>query len=309
MITTVSLNPCIDRTVKLKKFTYGGMNRIASARNDAGGKAINVAVSAARLGVAAGCIGLLYKENGRIIENKLLANGTYCDFLWLEGQVRTNIKLLDESTGQVTEINESGLPVNDEILEKMLDLIADHAAQSDFLVLTGSLPPGCPDDFYRTVIESVEGLDCRCILDAEGAKFAEGVKAKPFLIKPNQYELELAVGHSLDSIEEVRGAAMRYIDMGVANVAVSMGSNGALLTNGSETYYAPRVDVQVRSTVGAGDAMVAALTAGFLAEKELAEVLRMGAAAGTASCMTEGTQLVEKLTYEKLLETIAIQRM
>ena len=109
MITTVSLNPCIDRTVKVKQFTYGGMNRVFSARSDAGGKAINVAVSAAKLGLAAGCIGLLYKENGRMFENKLLANGCACDFVWLEGSVRTNIKLQDESTGQVTEINESGM--------------------------------------------------------------------------------------------------------------------------------------------------------------------------------------------------------
>lgn len=309
MITTVSLNPCIDRTVRLKKFTYGGMNRAVSARNDAGGKAVNVAITASRLDVAAECIGLLYRENGRILENKLLASGTRCEFVWLEGRVRTNIKLQDESTGQVTEINESGLPVNDEILEKMTGLIADHAATSDFLVLTGSLPPGCPDDYYRTIIEQVEGLDCRCVLDAEGAKFTEGIKARPFLIKPNQYELEMAVGHSLSDIEEVRDAAMRYIDMGVANVAVSMGANGALLTNGQETLYAPRVNVPVQSTVGAGDAMVAGLTTGFLAEKELVDVLRMGVAAGTASCMTEGTQLVERATYKNLLSTIEIVRM
>lgn len=309
MITTVSLNPCIDRTVKVKKFTYGGMNRVSSARSDAGGKAINVAISASRLDIAAGCIGLLYKENGRIIENKLLASGTQSDFVWLEGRVRTNIKLLDESTGQVTEINESGVPVTQETQEKMLDLIAKHAALSDFLVLTGSLPPGCPNDFYRKAIESVEGLDCRCVLDAEGDKFREGILAKPFLIKPNLYELEVATGKSFEKLEEIRDAALRYIDMGVQNVAVSMGARGALLTNGEETLYAPRVEVQVQSTVGAGDAMVAGLTAGFLAEKELEDVLRMGVAAGTASCMTEGTQLLEKATYKNLLNSIEIQRM
>jgi len=309
MITTVSLNPCIDRTVKVKKFAYGGMNRITSARSDAGGKAINVAISAAKLGLEAGCIGLLYKENGRIIENKLMMNRVESDFAWLEGSVRTNIKLLDEATGQVTEINESGMAVTEETLDKMLDLIAKHAETSDFLVLTGSLPPLCPNDFYRRAIESVEGLDCRCVLDAEGEKFSEGIKARPFLIKPNLYELEMAVGHELSSLEQVRDAALRYIDMGVQNVAVSMGANGALLTNGQETLYAPRVEVAVQSTVGAGDAMVAGLTAGFLAEMEMEEVLRMGAAAGTASCMTEGTQLLEKATYKNLLNSIVIQRM
>ncbi len=309
MITTVSMNPSIDRTVRVRKFTYGGMNRVVSARNDASGKAVNVAITAARLDAQAECIGISYRENGRMLENRLLGSGVGCDFLWLEGRVRTNIKMLDESTGQVTEINESGSPVDDETLEKMLDMIVDHAAKSDFLVLTGSLPPGCPDDFYRTVIDSVRGLNCRCVLDAEGAKFAEGIRAMPFLIKPNLYELEIAVGHPISGLNEVRDAAKRFVDQGVENVVVSMGADGALLTNGKETLYAPRVEVAVQSTVGAGDAMVAGLTAGFLAEKELDEVLRMGVAAGTASCMTEGTQLVERATYKNLLDTIQITRM
>lgn len=309
MITTVSMNPCIDRTVCIPRFTYGGMNRALSARSDAGGKAINVAVTATRLDINAECIGILYRENGRIVENKLLSGGTACSFLWLEGRVRTNIKLRDESTGQVTEINEAGAPVNDEILEKMTDLIIDHAATSDYLVLTGSLPPGCPDTFYRSVIEAVRGLGCRCVLDAEGARFTHALKACPFLVKPNLYELEIAVGHPVTTIDQVREAALSFIDMGVENVAVSMGAKGALLTNGQETLFAPCVNVPVRSTVGAGDAMVAGLTAGFLAEKSLCDVLRMGAAAGTAACMTEGTQLIERATYKNLLGSVEIQSL
>lgn len=309
MITAVSLNPCIDRTLKVKKFTYGGLNRAAAARSDAGGKAINVAITASKLDVAAECIGLLYKENGRIVENKLLGSGTACDFLWLEGRVRTNIKIQDESTGEVTEVNEAGMPVTEETLDKMLDLITAHAATSDYLVLTGSLPPGCPEDFYRTIIEQVEGLDCRCVLDAEGEKLNEGIKAMPFLVKPNLYELETALGHGFGSLKEVRDAALGFVEKGVTNVAVSMGAKGALITNGDETWYAPRVDVPVQSTVGAGDAMVAALTAGFLGDRELVDVLRMGVAAGSASCMTEGTQLMEKATYKNLLESIEVQRI
>lgn len=309
MITTVSLNPSIDRTATVKQFTYGGMNRVVSARSDASGKAVNVAIAASRLEAATECIGFLYKENGRIVENRLLSAGTACDFLYLEGQVRTNIKLLDESTGKITEINEAGVPVSAGDLTAMLDLIMRHAETSDYLILNGSLPPGCPDDFYRTVIEQVNGTNCRCVLDAEGPKFVEGVKGKPFLIKPNLYELETALGRKCDTIADIRAAALGYIEQGVENVAVSMGDKGALLTNGAETLFAPILDVPVRSTVGAGDCMVAGLVAGFQSEMPLADVLRMGVAAANASVMTEGTQLLEHETYLKLLDMVTIERV
>ncbi len=309
MITAVSLNPSIDRTIKIKQFTYGGMNRAVSTRNDASGKAVNVAITAARLDVATECVGFLYKENGRTVENRLLQAGTVCDFLWLEGRVRTNIKLLDESTGKVTEINEAGETVTEDKLEKVLALICDHAVDSDYLVLNGSLPPGCPPDFYKTIIEQVDGLSCRCVLDAEGERFTEGLKAHPFLIKPNMYELEIAIGDKIGSFEDAKRAACSFVKKGVQNVVVSMGDKGAMLVNEDGILYADKLDVHIASTVGAGDAMVAGLVTGFLGEKSYEEILAMGMAAGTASCMTEGTQLMERETYNKLLGMVKVFRL
>lgn len=307
MITTVCLNPCIDRSISIAEFAYGGMNRVQSLRNDAGGKGVNVAITAARLGLETECITFLRKNGGHEIENRLMGNGVSSDAIWLDGTLRTNIKLLDRSNGIITEINESGASVTAEDLQKMTSLVCAHAQDSDFLVFSGSMPPGCPTDYYRTLIEAVEGLNCRCVLDADGDRLIEGLKARPFLIKPNKPELEAVVGRPLNTLQEIRDAATVYIDMGVSVVAVSMGSEGALITNGSESYYAPRLAVEVKSTVGAGDAMIAGYTAGFLAELPLDEVFRKGVACATASVMTEGTLLIDKAVYRSLLDKIEIQ--
>ncbi len=309
MITTLSLNPSIDRTMTVEQFTYGGTNRVTHTRNDPSGKAVNVAITASELGVETECIGFLYEENGRMVENRLLLHGVKTDFLRQEGRVRTNIKLLDASRSIVTEINEAGVPVTQDAFQKMLELVANHAQDSDFLVLTGSLPPGCPKDFYKTVIETVDGLNCRCVLDAEGEALLKGLEAKPFLIKPNLREAETAAGHPLQSLSDVREAAARFLTMGTENVVVSMGSKGAMLVNARGAYFAEQIPVPVKSTVGAGDAMVAGLVAGFMGDLPDEDVLRMGVACATASVIQEGTQLMERETYKKFYQQIQVQEL
>lgn len=122
----------------------------------------------------------------------------------------------------------------------------------------------------------MEGLNCRCVLDAEGERLALAFQARPYLIKPNLYELETVVGRKLESLEDIQQAALGFIDQGIQVVAVSMGDRGALITDGEQTLYAPRVPVEVKSTVGAGDSMVAGLIAGLMAELPLQEVFRKG---------------------------------
>lgn len=307
MITTVSLNPSVDRTLEVENIRIGSLNRVVSARQDAGGKGINVALALSRLGLDSCCIGFMHRDNSRIFENKLLANSTSFDFIWCDGSVRTNIKLRDMSTGVITEINEAGEVIPEESLAKMTALVQNHAENSDFLILSGSVPPGCPKDYYRTLIESVEGLDCRCILDADGPRLEEGIKARPFMIKPNRMELEAMAGRPLTDVRTIRDTALAYIEMGIRVVAVSLGDDGAFITNGTESYYAPRMDIAPLSTVGAGDSMVAGLAAGFIGEKPLDECFRMGVACASAKCLTDGALVFEKSVYRSLLEKVVLE--
>ena len=309
MITSISLNPSIDRTMTVESFTPGGLNRVVASSDVAAGKGINVALTVSALGLDSECIGYMYRDSASLFEKRLMVNSTAYDFIWCEGTARTNIKVFDRSQGVVTELNESGRTVESEQLERMVELVTRHAENSDFLVLTGSLPPGCPDDFYRTLIHAVDGLGCRCVLDADGDRLKYGLEARPFMIKPNRYELETMTGSHLESVQEIRDAARQYIDMGVEVVAVSLGAEGALILEGDEALYAPRLNIEVKSTVGAGDSMVAGLVAGFMAENELEDTFRMGMACATARCMTEGYRIVDRTVYKALMDMVTIERI
>ena len=308
MICAVCLNPCIDRTVEIEKFTYGGMNRILSSRSDGCGKGVNVALVARELGMESALIGFLFEDNGALIADRLSNAGVSEDCIWLPGQVRTNLKVFDRENARITEINEAGAFIGPEALESMAQKVRQYAEVCDTMVFTGSLPPGCPPDTYKTLIEATQGR-CRCVLDAEGEKLTRGMEAHPFLIKPNQYELELRVGRSLPTLADIKQAALECVGEGIGIVAVSMGGDGAFITDGTTSLFAPIVPVTVRSTVGAGDSMVTGFLHGLKLGEDLYGVFRRGVAAGTAAVTTEGTQLLAREDYEALLDRVVIQEV
>lgn len=309
MITSISLNPSIDRTLTVDGFAAGGLNRVVAKNDVAAGKGINVALAVSALGLDSKCIGLMYRDSAALFEKRLMLNSTPYEFVWCEGSVRTNIKVFDRAAGVVTELNESGETIPDVAIAQMTELVARCAEDSDYLILSGSLPPGCPQDYYRTLINAVDGLGCRCVLDADGERLKYGLEARPFMIKPNRYELEMMIGRKLDSIHDIREAARRYIDLGVSVVAVSLGADGALIADADETLYAPRMNIEVKSTVGAGDSMVAGLVAGFMGDCSLEEAFRMGVACASARCMTEGYKAVDKTVYKAFLDMVRIERI
>lgn len=309
MITSISLNPSIDRTLTVEDFAPGGLNRVVASSDVAAGKGINVALTVSALGLDAECVGFMYRDSAPLFEKRLMVNSTAYDFIWLEGTARTNIKVFDHAAGVVTELNESGREIDGESLERMTALVCAHAENSDYLILTGSMPPGCPSDYYATLIDAVEGLGCRCVLDADGERLKKGLEARPFMIKPNRFELESMTGRKLESVSDIRDAASQYIDLGVEVVAVSLGADGAIILRGDEALYAPKLNIEVKSTVGAGDSMVAGLIAGFMAENDLEETFRMGMACATARCMTEGYRIVDKTVYRAVMDMVKIERI
>ena len=309
LITTVCLNPSIDQMLVIDGFTYGGLNRVQMTRRDAGGKGLNVAVTASALGAEAECAGFMFKESARLFETRLRMSGTAYDFVWLEGSARTNLKVFDRERGVVTEFNESGREVGAEDLARMMELVRHRAARADFLVLSGSLPPGCPMDYYAQLMRAVAGEGCRCVLDADGAPLREGLKERAWMLKPNRAELEALTGRTLCDIPAVRDAARELIAGGATVVAVSLGGDGAVIADAREAFFAPPLKIEVRSTVGAGDAMVAALTSGFAAGKGLEEAFRMGVANASAMCMTQGSEPPAREDFEALLQTVQTERI
>ena len=304
MITTICLNPALDRTVTVDSLVPGHVNRIRTARTDVGGKGVNVAVVCRRLGLDAQVIGCAGVDGYSKLRAKAKAEDISCDFHTVEGAIRINTKVVPLDGSGVTELNEPGPTLTAEDLDVFFDMAAEAAAGSDYVVITGSLPPGCPVHTYRNLIEM---LHVPCILDVGGAALAEGVKAKPFLIKPNHHELAATDGRELHTLGDIRAAAQTFVDGGVRHVVVSLGKDGALYVGVEGCFYAPEIPVEVRSTVGAGDALVGGLLYGLVKHGTMREGFRAGAAAGTASVMTEGTQLINLDDFERLLTQVQIQ--
>lgn len=310
MITCVCMNPALDKTIELDGFAYGSLNRVKRSMTDAAGKAVNVAIVLSRLGERAQLVGVNYRDGGDKVSARLSDEGVNSEFVWLDGALRVNIKALDTQTGKITEINESGAPITSGALKNADDMIVRAAAGSDFVVLTGSLPKGTDADYYRRTIERINAGTCaHCVLDCDGERLSEGIKAKPFLIKPNKYELGLLCGRELNDRSDILNCARQIARAGVKWVAVSMGGEGALIAGENEAYFAAALDVPVRSTVGAGDSMVAGLVHGFALGGGAAEALRWGAACGNASVMTEGTRLIDTDAMPELLAKTVCEKI
>ena len=307
MITGVCLNPSFDKTVEVDALALGEVNRIRSVRVDMGGKGVNVAVVARRLGLDALCIGCMGEQGAQHFTRLMDEEGLPHRFLTVPGAVRTNLKVVSRDGKGVTELNEPGAPLSGKAMEDFFGLAKEEAARSEYVVLTGSLPPGCPDNTYGELIRAMGGT--RCILDAGGPVLRLGAEAGPFLLKPNLAELEQALGAQLRTLRAIRDAALIFLRKGASHVVVSMGAMGAMYVSEARTLYAPALRVEARSTVGAGDAMVGGMLLGLQKSGDMAQAFRYGIAAGAASVMTEGTQLIHPEDFERLVSQVKVQEV
>ena len=308
MITTICLNPCFDKTVNVERLYPGQVNRIRDARVDLGGKGINVAVVASRLGLDVQCLGIMGENGSAELTSMMDREGLKHRFMTVPGHVRTNLKVYSMDGQGVTELNEPGTPLNDELLARFTEIAEECTANSDIIVLTGSLPPGCPEGTYRDLMTALEGK--KCILDTEGKELELAAKgAHPFLIKPNLREMEATLGIELRTMRAIRDASLLFLRLGVKHSVVSMGAMGAMYIAEDKTLFAPALRVETKSTVGAGDAMIGGMLLGYEIEKDMAKAFRYGIAAGAASVMTEGTQLIVRSDFENLLDQVRIQEV
>lgn len=307
MITTVCMNPSFDKTATVDRLAVGDVNRLDEVHSYAGGKGINVAVVLKRLGVETACLGCLGEENKASFLQILEKEDIAFDYITLPGEIRTNLKILDKEDRVVTEFNEAGPEMSQEKEAQFLSLLRGKAAKSEYVVFSGRLPVGCSDDTYQQCMRELP--DTRCVLDATGDALLLGVKEKPFLIKPNLPELEGVVGCQLRTLRAIRDAALMLMAKGAQNVVVSMGKFGALFTDGKSTLFAPALVVEAKSTVGAGDAMLGGILLGLNKGQALKDSFRYGVAAGAASVMTDGTQLLHPSDFESLLPKVLLQEV
>ncbi len=298
------MSPSVDVTIELDSLNVGKVNVVKSKTLSFTGKALNVAIGVARLGEEAFATGFMYRENGVLFENALKREGVPYSFIYNEGRVRENYKCIDQKS-MLTEINDVGGKVTEDKLVALLQTIRTRSNDADVTVISGGLPRGVAPEYYRELFRAVSPRSLR-ITDAEGAKLFAALGAGIDLVKPNLEELQQSLGQEFHSKDELISGCRELIARGAKNVLLSLGKDGAIITDGSRHYYCKSINVAVNSTVGAGDGMVAAAAVMMQKGAGLQEILRAGVAAGTATVTSFGTVSFTKEKYREVFENLHV---
>ena len=298
------MSPSVDVTIELDSLNIGKVNVVKSKTLSFTGKAINVAIGVSRLGAEAQATGFMYNENGAMFERALDREGVPFSFVWNGGRVRENYKLIDKRS-MLTEINDVGERVGADKLVELMQAIRNFSSRSNVTVISGGLPRGVDTSYYREIFRAVDPRSLR-IADTEGAKMLAALEAGVDLVKPNLEELEETLGRELKTRDDMLQGCRELLDRGAKNVLLSLGRDGAIITNGTKNYYCKSINVAVNSTVGAGDGMVAAVAVKMQEGAGLPEILRAGVAAGTATVTTFGTISFTKAKYDEIFSNLTV---
>ncbi len=303
MIITVTLNPAVDKTVRIPEIRLRGLNRLADAVTDVGGKGINVSRMIKNLGGVSVACGFIAGNSGEYVKRSLEAQGIQTDFVAVHGETRTNLKLV-EPGGELTEFNEMGPKISGVGYGRLKAKLLQYASARSVFVFAGSVGAGLGYDTYYEMIRMVKTKKARVILDADGEAFAQAVEARPDMVKPNEYELAQYFHRPGEPGEpDLVEMGQRLLCKGIQAVVISRGGRGALCLKGDRVITACPMEVEVCSSVGAGDAMVGALAYAMELGWDMEDAIVLGMASSAGAVMTEGTkppppELVRKL-YEE----------
>ena len=287
MITTVTLNPSFDLTLDVETLAVGAVSRAETERLEAAGKGVNVSRALAAHGIPTRAIAALDPTAAPRYEELLDVDGVL-HVIPVAGVVRTNVTVV-EPAGVVTKVNGPGPSYTPGSAAALVETLVAALDGSDWVVLAGSLPPGCPATTYATLIGEARRRGCRVALDTEGTPLRLGIEAGPDLVKPNREELQALTGYPIETVGDVARAARALIEAGAGAVLCSLGAEGAMLVTVETCVHATVASSPVESHVGAGDALLA----GFLANTDQPDELRLRRAVawGTAACRLPGTQM------------------
>ncbi|WP_329688005.1 1-phosphofructokinase [Longimicrobium sp.] len=308
-VVTVTPNPAIDWTVTVPGFRAGTVNRASADRSQPAGKGVNVAAALAGYGVRAAATGFLGRDNAGAFESFFARTGIEDAFVRVAGSTRVGIKLVDPERQETTDVNFPGAAVSAADVDALFDAVDARAADGRWFVLAGSLPPGAPPTLYADLARRIAARGGRVALDTSGDALRHALEAAPSVVKPNVHELQSLVGTALASVDDVMDAARGLLEGGVELAAVSMGAEGALFVAREGVVLARPPSIDVGSSVGAGDAMVAGIVAARLAGLDLVRTARLAtgfslAALTRADAAPATRDAVEAMARRVEVETI-----
>lgn len=313
MIYTITLNPAIDKGVTIENFRTNEVNRVTKMQQDPGGKGINVSHMVHKLEGQSVALMVTGGHNGQLLENMLDDIGVTYKAIPCEGETRTNLKIYDPVRKTFTDINEAGPNIGTAQLDAIDQFLEENLKPNDLISMSGSIPKGVPTDIYARWTTLAKEKGAKVILDASGEALTKGIDSLPFMIKPNQEELEAYFDGSFKSDQDVAACGKILTAKGIDYVVVSQGADGCLVISADKVGKISPIKVNVKSTVGAGDSMVAGIAKEIedMLQKEtkiefddLLKSVAYGTAASTASIEQEGTIMGELNRVNALFKNV-----
>ncbi|MDY0329983.1 MAG: 1-phosphofructokinase family hexose kinase [Thiomonas sp.] len=306
-IVTLTLNPCVDVSYDIPQLIEDQKVHAIATRLDPGGNGINVARALKRLRAPAWACATVAGEIGLLFERLIRGQIDHPHLVRIDGETRINTTLQQRQPRAQFEVSAAGPVIDEPTLDRISAEVLALTGRG-YAVLTGSRSPGVPTSYYAELCTALRAQGARPVVDARGEALAQAVAARPYLIKPNRFELEQLLGRPLPTRDDVLRAAATLHAQGVDWVCVSMGGEGAVLV-GAETYIGQAPQVQVVSTVGAGDSMVGGLVAALSRGETPAEALRLALACGSGTSEQPGTELFDPLRLAELKGRTVVQRI
>jgi tagatose 6-phosphate kinase len=308
MITVAGFNTAVDRFISVDVLTPGEVHRVREENIYAGGKGVHVAQTIAGLGEPVQLIGLVDATHRQLVENQLNARGVLFHGVEIAGDMRQCLAL-QEAGGSITEVLGQGPQLTPAECAALLAAFRRSVAESELVILTGSLPRGFDQTLYAELIEEVQRLGKRCLVDASGEALRKLVATQPFLVKPNRDEISDLVGHPVITMQAAALAVTALRERGIAVPVVTMGELGAIAADDSGVWHASLIPTHVRNAVGSGDCLLAGMAVAIQRQQTLEQALRLGVACGVANAESKETGFAERGNVEVLLPSVTVLRV
>jgi 1-phosphofructokinase family hexose kinase len=310
MLLTITPNPALDRTLVIPNLRLGAVHRAERVLAVAGGKGMNVARAAHKLGQPLRLCALLGGRTGQQVAALAFEEGLKGRWSWHSGETRTCVLVVDPQGGDATVLNEQGPNVSANDWHNFVTTIGSLAAEAVTLAtISGSLPPNVPPANMATLVQMLTDAGCRVIVDTSGGALEAALNARPFGLKVNAAELSAALGIAIDSREMALQALQELRSRGIALGVVSLGDAGALALGDAGAYLVRPPRLEIVSTVGSGDSLLAGLVTGLLRGDALDAALCLGVACGTADALTIGGGLLHLPDVERIQAAATIEQI
>ena len=312
MILTVTLNAAIDRTVTVPSFRLGHRHRAVERRTMAGGKGVNVARALKLLGRPVIATGLAGGPTGTRILEQLTEESILNDFTRIGDESRTNLAVIDPTSGEQTEINDRGPSVTEEEVDRFIEKLVYLAQGASFCVVAGSVPPKVEPSAYERLVAALQVLETPVLLDTDGEPMRAGLRAGPAVVVPNLGEAEEAVGHEFNEPDDLLLGLQSLIEMG-ASEAIITREAGCVAILGEpadrQRFEAEIEALEPVATVGSGDAFLAGYVAARYGGASPRECLAYGVACGAESTQHFGAGEIDRAEVERLLPRVEVREL